>query len=114
MVTVRCPIWIVLLHRTVIYKQEPVSLKSALVNIRLGSKTCIESGNRWAFLNNPKKDTRQIAQNEACLLHAKFKRERMRYKRGIVIGSLGLGGTPSVRLMPRITEVTTQLSDNGL
>ena len=35
-VTVRCPIWIVLLHLTVIYIQSPENTKSDRVNILLG------------------------------------------------------------------------------
>ena len=113
-VTVRCPIWMVLLHLTLIYMQSPENTKSDLVNILAGSKVVPEAGRRWALRNKPKNATKQIAQKEAYLLLFKLRRDRIPSSNEIVIGSRGLGGTPRVLWMPRITEVTTQLSDKGL
>ena len=110
---IRCPSWMVLLHLRLIKMYDEKILKSAQVKSFFGLKVWADSSKRWDFRNRPKKDTRQMAHNEAWRLELRFNRDRMPNRRSRLIGSRGLGGVPNTRLMPARTVDTTQMSERG-
>ena len=79
-----------------------------------GEKSDTEDGRRWLLRKNPKKETKQTAQKDACLLSMRLRRPRIRSRMSVVIGSLGRGGEPKVRLIPFRTVERVQLSVSGL
>ena len=84
----------VLLHLTKTDIPYEVTEKSDLVNCCAALNCGPETGRRWDFLNKPKKDTKQIAQKDACLLQERFKRDLIPIKIVVVIGNLALAGVP--------------------